>query len=428
MGMSRLLLVVGCLLALSACTSEGDNSGSPSASPPTLTESLPSNGGWADMPAGGPATVPYVHGHRYVTPDDGEEALPSRARGVSGVLAFSDGLLVSDAAYFEGTNGVALVRRGQRVESWPSSGRCSSGVPVASADGRFVAWVTVRCPESEDRSAGAVHRAATDGTHEVTQPIGPGLAQVVGFLGQELVYNLGFQDGAWITDFRDAPSRIPGVDRVASLSERTGLLIGQRGDRARVVVDADGSVRWRVTAGSLVAFSPDGSKVLAVTGKRLSLLRSSDGSTATGFDLPPGVGPWTAVWETNRTLLALMERAGRVAIVRVDLDGHLERVTPAVPVGDGQAPFVLLNPPPTGVRVTVPSHCGVLSVTVDGRLWLAEPPLGGHNPPPGWDENRTSGLWVVTSPGRAEFRGDQGQRASFRQAPEGAKDPNAGCE
>ena len=133
------------------------------------------------------------------------------------------------------------------------------------------------------------------------------------------------------------------------------------------------------------------------------------------------------MWEADRTLLALMERAGRVAIVRVDLDGHLERVTPAVPVGD-QGPFVLLNPPPTGVWVTVPSHCGVLSVTVDGRLWLAEPPLGDHNPPPGWGENRTSGLWVVTSPGRAEFHGDLGQRASFRQAPVGAKDPDAGCE
>jgi hypothetical protein len=82
----------------------------------------------------------------------------------------------------------------------------------------------------------------------------------------------------------------------------------------------------------------------------------------------------------------------------------------------------------SGVRVTVPSHCGVLSVTVDGQLWLADPPLGDHNPPPGWDENETSGRWVVIGPGRAEFRGEQGQRASFRQAPVGAKDPNAGCE
>jgi len=429
MSMARLvLLVAGGLLALSACTSQDGGSGGPSTPRPTVTERSPHDDGWANLPAGRPPTVPYVHGSRYVAPEDGGEPLPRGPRGVSGVVVFSGGLLVSDAAYFEGTNGVELVRRGQRVESWPSSGRCSSGLPVASADGRFVAWVTVRCPESLDRSVGAVHRAAANGSNEATQQIGPGLANVVGFLGQELVYNLGFQDGAWITDFRDAPSRIPGVDRVARLSERTGLLIGQRGDRARVVVDTDGSVRWKVTAGSLVSFSPDGSKVLAVTGKRLSLLRSSDGSTATGFDLPRGVGPWTAEWETNRTLLALMERAGRVAIVRMDLDGHVERVTPAVSVKDGRTPFVLLTPPPTGVRVTVPSHCGVLSVTVNGRLWLADPPLGDHNPPPGWDENQTAGRWVVIGPGRAEFRGDQGQRASFRKAAPGATDPNAGCE
>lgn len=82
----------------------------------------------------------------------------------------------------------------------------------------------------------------------------------------------------------------------------------------------------------------------------------------------------------------------------------------------------------TGRRVTVPSHCGVLSVTVDGLLWLADPPLGDHNPPPGWDENRTPGRWIVIGADRAEFRGDQGQRASFRRAAPGAVDPNAGCE
>ena len=429
MGMARLvLLVAGCLLALSACTSQGRDSEHPIAPRPSVAAASPSDGGWADLSTGLPPKLPYVRGSRYVTPDGGAESLPFRARGVSGVVAFSGGLLVSDAAYFEGTNGVALVRREKPVETWPSSGRCSSGTPVASADGRFVAWVTVRCPESKDHSLGAVHRASSYGAHEVTQRLGPRLAHVVGFLGQGLVYNLGFQDGAWVTDFHDAPRRIPGVDRVTNLSEQTGLLIGQRGDRARLVVDARGSVHWRVAAGSLVAFSPDGSKALARTGTRLSVLRSSDGSTATGFATPPGIDPGTAVWETNRTLLALMERAGRVAIVRLDLEGRLERVTQTVAVKDGRAPFVLLTPPPTGVRVTVPSHCGVLSVSVDGRLWLASPPLGDHNPPPGWDENQTSGLWVLIGPRRAEFRGEQGLRATFRPAPVGAKDPNEGCE
>ena len=86
------------------------------------------------------------------------------------------------------------------------------------------------------------------------------------------------------------------------------------------------------------------------------------------------------------------------------------------------------SPSEKGVRVAVPSHCGVLSLTVNGRLWLADPPLGDHNPPPGWDENETSGVLLKTGPGRAVFKGDGGQRAVFQNAPLGAEDPNAGCE
>lgn len=83
--------------------------------------------------------------------------------------------------------------------------------------------------------------------------------------------------------------------------------------------------------------------------------------------------------------------------------------------------------PDRGVRVSVMSHCGVRSLVIGGRLWLADPPLGGHNPPPGWDENHTDGYFVRKGP-RGEFRGDGGQRADFRLAPRETRDPNAGCE
>lgn len=82
----------------------------------------------------------------------------------------------------------------------------------------------------------------------------------------------------------------------------------------------------------------------------------------------------------------------------------------------------------SGVRVSVPSHCGVLSVTVEGQLWLASPPLGDDNPPPGWDENETAGVFTQIAPRRAEFRSDNGEAASFELAPAGSEDPNAGCE
>lgn len=109
-----------------------------------------------------------------------------------------------------------------------------------------------------------------------------------------------------------------------------------------------------------------------------------------------------------------------------------ERVRDAVQAGDADAPrtsesTMFKAALTAGVRTTVRSHCGVNSVTVKGRLWLADPPLGDHNPPPGWDENRTSGYFF--SNGRhGSFYGDQGQRASFRSAPDDAEDPNLGCK
>ena len=88
------------------------------------------------------------------------------------------------------------------------------------------------------------------------------------------------------------------------------------------------------------------------------------------------------------------------------------------------------SPSEQGVRVALSTHCGVVSLRVKGHLWLADPPLGdsSHNPPPGWDEDRTMGVLLRIGPGRAVFRGDGGQRAYFRLAPMGAEDPNAGCE
>lgn len=174
---------------------------------------------WAALPLGRPPVVAYVRGHRYVTPHGPNVQLPIDRQGVSGVVAFSGGLLVSGATYFEGTDSLDLVKHGTRVRSWPSSHHCSSGTPVASPDSRYAAWVTVRCPETDDQTVGAVHRARRDGSGETTQPVGVGLAGVVGFLGRRVVYNSGFQDGAWVTDFRGDARRIPGVDRVGGESQ-----------------------------------------------------------------------------------------------------------------------------------------------------------------------------------------------------------------
>lgn len=169
----------------------------------------------------------------------------------------------------------------------PSGRHCSRGSPVASADGRFVAWVTIRCPESEDRSVGAVHRARTDGTDEQVDPVGSAQVSVVGFLGRRVVYNRGFRDGAWITDFRGPPSRISGVERVTDVTEGRGWLIGERAGERPAVITVDGTVRWRHhDAGNLVAFNPSGTQVLAVHERQISTLDAENGSTTSRIGLP----------------------------------------------------------------------------------------------------------------------------------------------
>jgi hypothetical protein len=330
--MARLLtlLVLG-VLVLAGCAATGAPMARP-ATPPAPADP------WADLPVGPAPAVPYVAGRRYVTPER-TWLLPRGPRGVSGIVPFTGGLLVADATYFEGTNGLARVRHGRRA----GGSRCAGGTPVASPDGRYVAWTTVRCPESADRSGGSVHRAAPDGSGETVRPIGPGLAQVVGFLGPEVVHNRGFQDGAWRSGYDGPATRIPGVDRVLDVSPRSGLLVGQRGDRARLVLDGHGTVRWRATTGDLSRFSPDGGSVLLVDGARLRVLRSADGSARARLDLPAGADPSSVVWEREQSLLTLVERAGRVAVVRLGLDGVTERATPTAPVRPGRASYVLLG-------------------------------------------------------------------------------------
>ena len=81
-----------------------------------------------------------------------------------------------------------------------------------------------------------------------------------------------------------------------------------------------------------------------------------------------------------------------------------------------------------GARHTLEVHCGVLSTYYEGQLWLADPPLGNYNPPAGWDENRVDGEFITTGEGSADFRGDNGERATFHRAEQGDRDTNEGCE
>lgn len=112
--------------------------------------------------------------------------------------------------------------------------------------------------------------------------------------------------------------------------------------RRALVLRTDGAVAWRLDRGDLVAFSPGGGRALASYDDRLAVLRTDDGGRVTTIDLPAGIEAWSVVWETERALLALAYDAGRVAIVRLHLDGRVERATAARAVDASGGPYVLL--------------------------------------------------------------------------------------
>lgn len=104
------------------------------------------------------------------------------------------------------------------------------------------------------------------------------------------------------------------------------------------------------------------------------------------------------------------------------------------PIGADPTPSHSATPSETsevaGGRISLRTHCGILGVTVAGRVWLAHPSVGDDsgNPPAGWGENETLGSFVQTNATSATFTADNGRTATFRLAKAGTADPNQGCE
>lgn len=51
------------------------------------------------------------------------------------------------------------------------------------------------------------------------------------------------------------------------------------------------------------------------------------------------------------------------------------------------------------------THCGIQGAQIDGMWWVADPPLGDSNPPPGWGNPVDRGQLTFVSPDRARFDG-----------------------
>ncbi|MHB8489248.1 MAG: hypothetical protein ACYDCS_08510 [Candidatus Dormibacteria bacterium] len=67
------------------------------------------------------------------------------------------------------------------------------------------------------------------------------------------------------------------------------------------------------------------------------------------------------------------------------------------------------------------THCGVLSASINGHIFYAEPALtdGSGNPPRGWGNPYDGGEMTLRSVTTADFRDPAGHSAHFARQPQG---------
>lgn len=121
----------------------------------------PAPASFDDLPVGPAPAVAYVDRGTHVDPHGRRTPLPDE-HGISAVVPYDRGFLVTDNRWFEGATDLALVRDGRRVP-WRWDAHCTSGRPATSPDGRYVAWTALSCPESGDGLRSFVVRARADG-------------------------------------------------------------------------------------------------------------------------------------------------------------------------------------------------------------------------------------------------------------------------
>ena len=82
--------------------------------------------------------------------------------------------------------------------------------------------------------------------------------------------------------------------------------------------------------------------------------------------------------------------------------------------GPPQGPGVEVG---TGYPYTLYVHCGIRDARFDGRLWMANPMLGNHNPPPGWTADDSVGTMDLVNDDLAVFTAESGRAIQFKPWP-----------
>lgn len=291
-----------------------------------------------DLAPGAPPAIRWIDGGDVVASDGTRVSLPFD--DVTRATPYLGGFLV---ARFGDPRLVLLDDRGREV--WR---RCTTGALGVSDDGSRTAYTTVGCGGGDP----VLHVGPTLGTDdEWTAPVPLADGAPVGLL----------DDGVVVASMNTAPPALVrpdgtarSLDRLgvaAAVNEPLGLVSGNLAgsaerNRTGAVVDAGtGEVLWSEKDWQLDDFSPDGSSVVGVeldgTGTRWGVFDARTGEQLHELATPAGLQIWQVAWEDADHLLLATTQDGAEAIVRVSLDGDLERATELVPAGEGARRFAL---------------------------------------------------------------------------------------
>ena len=286
-----------------------------------------------DAPLGDAPRVLYQHAADSVAIDgDGEHDLPS---GTSQVVPYGDGFL----ALADGENPTPVQLRLYRLDAdyevVEDLGPVGSAIR-ASADGRRAAWMEVAPNE-------AFLVVAEDGEVVQRLPLPEGnIGYPVGFTATGTVYNIEKLDGGgtwtWEVAVGDERTPVPHLGYVWDASPVSDLVVGDTRFDSKKNLPCAGAVAgsellWERCWYRLEDLSPDGSLVIGYPDEgipsyqRLTVLDARTGEMVVEFDGGRRATVVEAAWEDDGHVLAVVQQGNRQAILRLGLDGTVERTT-----------------------------------------------------------------------------------------------------
>jgi hypothetical protein len=291
-----------------------------------------------DAPLGEAPRVRYQRAADDVVIDgEGEHDLP---HGTTQVVAYEDGYLV----LADGASPLEVEQRLYRLDAdyrqTEDLGPALAPI-VASPDGTRIAWTEV----SADASADLVVDDGTD-VQRVSLP-GLQLGMPIGFTADGLVYQLLPPDSDssfWEVTADGRSTRVPELEDVWDASPVTDLVVGNTrydntADRPCAGAVRGGALVWGESCWyTLEDLSPDGSLVFGYPDvatpnhARLTVLDAETGEPLVRFDGGKRADVVEAAWEDDGHVLAVVQQGGRQAILRLGLDGTVERTTDFVEV------------------------------------------------------------------------------------------------